>query len=315
MSKTARIIDDVLDAVSSAVITDRDFLETILTGVIADGHILIEDVPGTGKTLTAQSIASALNLSFSRIQFTPDLLPSDITGSHIYNEQTGEFEFKSGPVFANIILADEINRAPPKTQAALLEAMGETQVTVDDETHQLPEPFFVIATQNPVEQEGTFPLPEAQRDRFMIKTTIGYPERSGELKLLRRRADRMSQVPEVEDASGDTSVQKLHRAAEDVTVAEEIQEYIVDICRATRENNFVEVGISPRGIQRLFEAARASALISGRQYVAPNDVQNIAHAVLEHRIILTSEAQIEGTSKAHVVDNILSSLEVPAMPQ
>ena len=183
MNDASNTIERVIDSVSSAVITNRGFLETVLPGILAQGHVLIEDVPGTGKTLTARSMASALGLSFKRIQFTPDLLPSDITGSHIYNEQSGEFEFNPGPVFANVVLADEINRAPPKTQAALLEAMGEKQVSIDNQTHNLPEPFFVIATQNPVEQEETFPLPEAQRDRFIIKTTMGYPDREGELKL------------------------------------------------------------------------------------------------------------------------------------
>jgi MoxR-like ATPase len=314
MGGATQTIESVLDAVGGAVITNRSFLDTIMTGIIADGHILIEDVPGTGKTLTANSIASALGLSFSRVQFTPDLLPGDITGSHIYNERTGEFDFNPGPVFANIVLADEINRAPPKTQAALLEAMGETQVTVDDETHQLPEPFFVIATQNPVEQEGTFPLPEAQRDRFMVKTQMGYPDRSGELELLNRRADRMSQAPTVEQARGNMSVGELQRTAENVRVEDPIREYIVDICRETRTQDSVEVGVSPRGIQRLFEASRARALINSREYVAPDDVETVSHSVLDHRIVLTSEAKIQEVSKEDVIEDILSSLDVPAMP-
>src|SRR6056297_728370 len=187
----------VLDAVSSAVVADEEFLETVLTGIVSRGHVLLEDVPGTGKTLTARSFATALDLSFNRIQFTPDLLPADITGSNVYNEGTGEFEFTPGPIFANIVLADEINRAPPKTQAALLEAMGEGQVTVDGETHDLPTPFFVLATQNPVEQEGTFGLPEAQRDRFMIKSALGYPDAEGERLLLDRRAGRSERTPSI----------------------------------------------------------------------------------------------------------------------
>src|SRR6056297_1384187 len=199
----------VLDAVSSAVVADEEFLETVLTGILARGHVLLEDVPGTGKTLTARSFATALDLSFNRIQFTPDLLPADITGSNVYNEGTGEFEFTPGPVFANIVLADEINRAPPKTQAALLEAMGEGQVTVDGVTHDLPEPFFVIATQNPVEQEGTFGLPEAQRDRFVVKTELGYPGRAGERELVDRRADRTNRAPSVSRVVDDEQVTAL----------------------------------------------------------------------------------------------------------
>src|SRR6056297_1218708 len=187
--------DAILDAISEAVIADEEFLETVLLGVVGRGHVLLEDVPGTGKTLTANSFATALGLSFSRVQFTPDLLPADVTGTHVFNEQDGSFEFSEGPIFANVVLADEINRAPPKTQAALLEAMEEAQVTVDGDTHDLPKPFFVIATQNPVEQEGTFPLPEAQVDRFIVKTEMGYPEFSGERELVDKRADRTAKAP------------------------------------------------------------------------------------------------------------------------
>jgi len=315
MNDAAKTIDHVLDSVSSAVITDRDFLETILSGILAQGHVLIEDVPGTGKTLTARSIASALDLSFNRIQFTPDLLPSDITGSHIYNEQTGEFEFTPGPVFANIVLADEINRAPPKTQAALLEAMGEKQVSIDNETHNLPEPFFVIATQNPVEQEGTFPLPEAQRDRFIIKTTMGYPDRAGELELIDRRLDRSRQTPTLEPPETAASVIELQQRLEVVHVAPELRAYIVDICRQTRTHPQVEVGVSPRGIQRLLEATRARAVINGREYVAPQDIHEIVESVLNHRLVLTSEAKVQGADKGEIVQSAVSSIDVPAMPE
>jgi MoxR-like ATPase len=218
-------------------------------------------------------------------------------------------------VFANIVLADEINRAPPKTQAALLEAMGEQQVTVDDETRNLPEPFFVIATQNPIEQEGTFVLPEAQRDRFMVKTEMGYPDRTGERELIDRRADRTTQAPSVDRAVEGVSVTDLQDVVERVHVADELRDYIVDLGRATREDDRVEVGVSPRGVQRLFEAARARALINGREYVAPEDVTDVAHAVLDHRVVLTSEASIRDATRAAVVDNVLSSLDVPAMPR
>jgi len=197
VSAAAETCQDVLSEIQTAVIGDQQRFETILTAIVGGGHVLLEDVPGTGKTLTARTLATALDLEFKRIQFTPDLLPADITGTHVYDEQAGEFEFEEGPIFANVVLADEINRAPPKTQAALLEAMGEKQVSIGGETRELPDPFFVIATQNPVEQEGTFPLPEAQVDRFMVKTTIGYPNRDGELELLERRANRETRTPDV----------------------------------------------------------------------------------------------------------------------
>src|SRR6056297_1097767 len=210
--------ETVLETIGEAVIADRRFFEDILVGVIGRGHVLLEDVPGTGKTLTARSVATALGLSFSRVQFTPDLLPADVTGTNIYDERDGVFEFAEGPIFANVVLADEINRAPPKTQAALLEAMEEGQVTVDGETHPLPEPFFVMATQNPVEQEGTFSLPEAQLDRFMVKSSMGYPDREGELDLLDRRADRTAQSPSVSSVLDHQRVTALQEIPETVTV-------------------------------------------------------------------------------------------------
>jgi MoxR-like ATPase len=301
----------ILESVSEAVIADEEFLKTVLTGLTAKGHVLVEDVPGTGKTLTARSFAKSMGLSFNRIQFTPDLLPSDITGSHIYNEDNGEFEFNKGPIFSNIVLADEINRAPPKTQAALLEAMGEKQVTVDNETRQLPEPFFVIATQNPVEQEGTFALPEAQRDRFMVKTEMGYPNREGERKILDGRADRSEQMPEASRVVDGDTVRNIQSAVETVEANEKIRDYIVDIGRNTREDERVEVGVSPRGIQRLFEAARAKAMIDSRSFVTPEDVKSIARPVLKHRLVLTPEAEVDDIGKGDVVDEVLDRTEVP----
>ncbi len=303
----------ILDAVGKAVITDRDFLETLMTGVLARGHVLLEDVPGTGKTLTARSVAGALNLDFQRIQFTPDLLPSDITGSNIYNEATGTFEFSKGPIFANIVLADEINRAPPKTQAALLEAMGEKQVTVDGTTHELPTPFFVIATQNPVEQEGTFGLPEAQRDRFMLKTAMGYPDLEGERELLARRAGRVEQAPSIEPVIDGKQVPELQRVAEEVDMDERLRNYIVDLGRATRDDHRVEVGVSPRGIQRLFEATRAVAVIRGRDYVIPDDIKRIVDPVFTHRIVLTADAGVRGVERSEIVASVLDSVDVPAV--
>jgi len=305
----------ILSAVGEAVIADDRFLEQVLTGVLAKGHVLLEDVPGTGKTLTAQSFASALGLSFSRIQFTPDLLPSDITGSNVYNEGTGEFEFVPGPVFANVVLADEINRAPPKTQAALLEAMGEGQVTVDGETTGLPDPFFVIATQNPIEQEGTFGLPEAQRDRFVFKLAMGYPGFDDERTLIDRRADRTSQSPSVDPVVGPETVADLQAVPETVSVDGKLRDYVVELGRATRGDDRVDVGVSPRGVQRLFEAARAAAVIEGRSYVVPEDVRRVVHATFAHRLVLTTEASVRDADPVQVVDDVLERIAVPAVDE
>ncbi|MEA5406957.1 MoxR family ATPase [Haloarculaceae archaeon H-GB2-1] len=303
----------IVESISEAVIADPAFLETVLTGALSKGHVLLEDVPGTGKTLTARVLADALGLSFNRVQFTPDLLPSDVTGSHVYDEHTGTFEFNPGPLFANVVLADEINRAPPKTQAALLEAMEEKQVSVDGETHQLPDPFFVIATQNPVEQEGTFELPEAQRDRFVVKTAMGYPEREGELELIERRASRTTQMPSVDPVVDESEVRALQAVPEFVTVDDSVREYIVDLARATRSDARVSVGISPRGIQRFFEAARTRAMLAGRDYVAPDDVTFVARPVMQHRIVRTAEAHIDDVSGSDVVDDVLDRVDVPGM--
>jgi len=305
----------IVDAIGEAVIANRQFLETTLTGVLGRGHVLLEDVPGTGKTLTARSFARALGLSFQRIQFTPDLLPADITGSNVYSEKTGEFEFSRGPVFANVVLADEINRSPPKTQAALLEAMGEKQVTVDGETHDLPDPFFVIATQNPVEQEGTFGLPEAQRDRFMIKTTMGYPSADGERLLLDRRANRTAQTPTVEQVVDVEQVRALQQVPEHVDVDPRLRDYMVTLARRTRRDDRVHVGVSPRGIQKLFEASRAAATIDGRSFVVPDDVKRVVGPVFTHRIVLTADASVRGVGRYDVVHDVVESVEVPAVGQ
>jgi MoxR-like ATPase len=303
----------VIDGIEGSVIVRREFLETVVISVLARGHVLLEDVPGTGKTLTARSVADALGLSFSRVQFTPDLLPSDITGTNVFDENDGSFEFRRGPVFANVVLADEINRAPPKTQAALLEAMAEGQVTVEGETYTLPDPFFVIATQNPVESEGTFPLPEAQVDRFAVKSSMGYPERDGETELLRRRAGRSEQVPSAESVLEEGMVSRLQQVPEAVHVEEDLLSYIVDLCRTTREDRRVEVGVSPRGTQRLFELARATALLRSREFVTPDDVKTIARPALAHRLVLTPEAQVNDVSKTAVLGDVLDEVPVPTV--
>jgi MoxR-like ATPase len=303
----------VLETVEESVIADRGFLETVLTGVVAKGHVLLEDVPGTGKTLTARSVATALGLSFARVQFTPDLLPTDVTGSNVYNERDRTFEFREGPIFANVVLADEINRAPPKTQSALLEAMEEEQVTVDGTTHHLPDPFFVIATQNPVESEGTFQLPEAQVDRFAMKTAVGYPEEDGEVELLRRRAARSERSPALAPVLEPERVLALRETPETVRVEEDLLRYMARVARATRRDRRVNVGVSPRGTQRLFEASRARAVLAGREYVTPDDVKRVAEPALAHRLVLTPDARVEDVHKPDVIEDVLEEVPVPTL--
>jgi MoxR-like ATPase len=315
VGEASETCDTVADHISEAVIAEEEFLQNVLTAVLARDHVLLEDVPGTGKTLTALSVAQALGLEFSRIQFTPDLLPSDITGSHVFDESLGEFRYTEGPIFANVVLADEINRAPPKTQSALLEAMDEKQVTVDGETHTLPDPFFVIATQNPIDQEGTFELPEAQRDRFMMKTSLGYPNRAGELELIDRRSNRESKMPTLEPIVEADTVRALQRVPEDVVMERSVREYLVDLARATRTDDRVNIGVSPRGIQRYYEAARARAVLDGREYVVPDDVKQIAVPMMQHRIVLTTDARIQNVTGSDVVADVLSRIEVPAVAQ
>ena len=303
----------ILDEVASAVVVGRETLRTILAGFVGRGHVLLEDVPGTGKTLTARSLATALDLSFSRVQFTPDLLPTDVTGTHVFDERSGEFEFTEGPIFANVVLADEINRASPKTQAALLEAMEEGQVTVDGETRPLPDPFFVIATQNPVEQEGTFELPEAQKDRFIVKTSLGYPELEGELELIDRRLARRSQRPSANPVCTREAVDDVRAAPEDVHVEADVRRYVATVSRATREDARVAAGASPRGTQRLLEVSRAMAVLRGRAYVTPEDVQRAAKPVLAHRLVLTPESRVNDLDERTVIADILDEIEVPTV--
>lgn len=307
----AEITRCVMDQIESAVIADEPFLELLVTSVISRGHVHLEDVPGTGKTVTAQILAQALGVSFNRIQFTPDLLPADITGSHIYNEVEKTFEFQNGPVFTNVVLADEINRAPPKTQAALLEAMGEGQVSVDGTSYTLPEPFFVIATQNPIEQQGTFELPEAQRDRFLLKTRMGYPDRDGERELLNRRESRQTQIPEVNAVSSPEEVRRLQATAERVGVKDAVKDYIISIARATRDDQRVETGVSPRGVQKMFESVRALAVVNGRDYATPHDVKRLCEPVFAHRLVLTTDSSIRDVQPETIISEVLDGVEVP----
>lgn len=315
VSDANTLVDDLIANIESAVVGEREFFELLLTGVIARGHVHLEDVPGTGKTVAAQVLAESMGMTYNRIQFTPDLLPADVTGSHVYNEVEKTFEFQKGPIFANVVLADEINRAPPKTQAALLEAMGEGQVSVDGETFELPKPFFVIATQNPVDQQGTFELPEAQKDRFSIKTKMGYPGHDGEMELLSRREGRRKQVPTVESLSTPDEIRQLQATAETIAVEDEVKEYIVEVAEQTRNHEHTKIGVSPRGVQKMFEAARGYAVINGRDYVTPNDVKVLAESVYSHRCVLTNEAKIRDVEPSEVVAEGLSAVPVPGIEQ
>jgi MoxR-like ATPase len=316
VDEATELVDEILTEVESVVIADREFLENIMLGIIAKGHVLLEDVPGTGKTLTANVFSTALNIEFSRVQFTPDLLPADVLGTSVFNEKEGQFEFQEGPIFGNVILGDEINRAPPKTQAAMLEAMAERQVSIEGETRQLPEPFFVIATQNPVEQEGTFPLPEAQVDRFLVKDTLGQPDTDGKIELLRRRSGRTESIPEASTIIEDPQrILDLQQVPERIRVDEDLYTYLSELIELTHEDHRVEVGVSARGLQRLFEASRARAVIEGREYVIPSDIQRISGPVLAHRLVLTPEAQVNDVDETTVVQEIVDQVPVPTIEE
>jgi MoxR-like ATPase len=300
-----------LDALSQVVVGKDRVLRQVMAGILANGHILIEDYPGLAKTLIAHLFSQALELRFSRIQFTPDLLPSDITGSSIYDQREGRFEFKRGPIFANLVLADEINRATPKTQSALLEAMQERQVTIEGQSYPLEPPFLVIATQNPIELEGTYPLPEAQLDRFLMRIAIGYPERDEEREVLRRRRDRRRDRAEVEALVPHDVLLAMQAALENVHVDGTIDEYIVDLVRATRSDNRVALGVSPRGALALHNIARAEAALQGRDFVTPDDVKTMAIPVLAHRIVLRPELWVARVSPIEVIDEILKRVPTP----
>ncbi|AMM53622.1 AAA family ATPase [Pyrococcus kukulkanii] len=302
----------ILEEVKKAIVGKDDVLKLMLATILADGHILIEDLPGLAKTLMAKSFARALGLEFKRVQFTPDLLPSDILGVNVFNQKTLEFEFKRGPIFTNVLLADEINRAPPKTQSALLEAMQERQVTIEGKTYPLPRPFIVIATQNPIEQEGTYPLPEAQLDRFLVRLRVGYPSKEDEKEILRRRIERKKEEIDINPVVSVEEVIEMQREVEDVYVSEAIIEYITSIVWATREDKRdIEVGVSPRGSLALLKLSRAYAAIEGRDYVIPDDVKKVAIPALSHRIILKRELWYTRVSQESIIGKILERVPVP----
>jgi len=311
IEEVGSLSERVLDEVERAIIGKRSPLELILLGILADGHVLLEDYPGLAKTLIARSFAQATTLQFSRIQFTPDLMPSDVTGSSIFNQRNAEFEFRPGPIFTNLLLADEINRAPPKTQAALLEAMQERQVTIEGTTHPLERPFLVLATQNPIEYEGTYPLPEAQLDRFILRLGVGYPERDDEWQVLVRRMEREVDEIELEPVVDGETLLRMQRALEQVHVSEQVGLYMVDLVAATRSSTRVQVGASPRGTLALLKLARGKAALQNRDFVTPDDVKAVAVPALAHRLTLRPELWVQRVSGEDLVREALESVPTP----
>jgi MoxR-like ATPase len=309
--KVSDICDAILDEVNKVIVGKRHILELVLLNILAAGNILFEDYPGLAKSLMASTFSQASGADFRRIQFTPDLLPSDITGIYMFNQKTGEFEFRPGPVFTNFLLADEINRAPPKTQAALLETMQERQVSVEGQTHHLDSPYVVMATQNPTEQEGTYPLPEAQMDRFLMKMSVGYPKREDEVEILRRRQDRGSDDTEVEAVTTPEQIVKMQDVIEQIHLKDEVLEYITEIVWRTREHDQIRVGSSPRGSEALFKLSRAHAVYQGRDYVKPDDVKRVIEPALAHRLILEPEARIEGVEPDELIEEVANGVPVP----
>ncbi|MCT2026156.1 AAA family ATPase [Dermabacter hominis] len=310
-SEAAALSTRILDETERAIVGKREELTKLLAGIYAGGHVLLEDYPGLGKTLTAHSFALALGLEFRRAQFTPDLLPADLTGSEVFNQKTNEFEFRPGPVFTGLLLADEINRTPPKTQAALLEAMQERQVSIEGTTHALPRPFHVLATANPVETEGTYPLPEAQLDRFLMRLTFGYPSADDEWDVIARRIERREESIDVERVLQAGELEKLQRSVETIHVSEAVGRYAVALVRETREHSETAMGSSPRGSLALIQCARALALIQGREFVIPEDIKTLAHACLEHRVVIRPELWLQNISPASVIDSILTRVAAP----
>ena len=312
LPEVARIGADVLTGIGRAVVGKRAELELVLAAVLAGGHVLLEDFPGLGKTLAARSFAQTLGLSFRRLQFTPDLLPADVTGSFVYDQRVSEFEFRPGPVFAGLLLADEVNRTPPKTQSALLEAMQEHQVTVEGTTFPLPDPFCVLATANPIEYEGTYPLPEAQLDRFLLRVAFGYLSRDDEWQVLARRMQRQREEIVLDAVTDAVGVRAMRQAIETVTVEESVGRYCVDLAAATRGRPEVQVGASPRGALALLLTARSLAVLRGRDYVVPEDVKDVGVPALAHRLTLRPETWMQRVSSVQVTQAVLDAVPVPS---
>lgn len=302
----------ILDEIERAVVGKRDVLELVLLGLLADGHVLLDDNPGLAKTLIARSFAATTGLAFSRVQFTPDLMPADVTGSTVWDRVHGTMEFRNGPIFANLVLADEVNRAPPKTQSSLLEAMQERQVTVDGVTHPLQPPFLVLATQNPVEYEGTYPLPEAQLDRFLVRTTVGYPDADAEWEVVRRRVERGSEDVVLDPVVTRDELLAMQAALEHVHVSEAVGRYAVALVAATRGAREVQVGASPRGSLALVKLGRARAALRGRDYVLPDDVKAVAVPALAHRLVLRPELWVSRVGPEEVVASVVETVPAPS---
>lgn len=305
------LCERIVENISRVIIGKLDSIELLLTGLLAEGHVLLEDIPGLGKTLIAKSLARSIGASFKRVQFTPDLLPADITGFNVYNQQSGQFVFQSGPVMTHVLLADEINRTIPRTQSSLLESMEERQVTVDGATYPLPNPFFVMATQNPIELEGTFPLPEAQLDRFLLRVHLGYPGNAEEIGILDRFQEN-DPLGELASVAAPEDISQLQQARKRILVSQPVKEYIVNVVSATRENPALRLGASPRGSLGLMRAGQALAALRGRNYVLPDDVKYLAVPVLAHRLILKEEERLRGSTREDVVKEIMEHVPVPA---
>lgn len=303
-------ISSLIDNIEKVLIGKRSVIELMVAAVLANGHVLLEDVPGVGKTMMVRALSKSISGEFRRIQFTPDLLPTDVTGVAIFNQKSLEFEFRQGPIFANVILADEINRTSPKTQSALLEAMEERSVTIDGATYRLAEPFFVMATQNPLEYEGTFPLPEAQLDRFFMQLSLGYPTVEEEMRMLSRFST-ANPLEELQPVITTAELAELQRQVSTIKVSEGIKEYIVRLCHRTREHHHIYLGVSPRGSLALFRAVQALAFVRGRDYVIPDDVKELVPVVFAHRMIVKPEARLEGATVDRVLAMILSETRVP----
>ena len=313
ISELSNICKKLTDEVGNVVVGKKNMLKFVILGILTDGHILFEDYPGLAKTLTAKSFSSALGCKFTRVQFTPDLLPADITGTYVYSQKTGDFKLLKGPIFTDVLLADEINRAPPKTQAALLEAMQERQTTLEGETYPLEKPFLVLATQNPIEYEGTYPLPEAQIDRFLMKLGVGYPDEGEEQEILNRMEHGDIGDIKINKIVSPTQIIEMQKTIQKVHIDKDLQNYIVKIVQNTRSEPRVEVGISPRGSIALFKLSKAHAAFHSRDYVVPDDVKNVVVPALSHRIILKAEARVRGVKPDNIVKEVVNRIPVPTV--
>jgi MoxR-like ATPase len=305
-----RLCDRIIENISRVIVGKDQAIELLLVGLLAEGHVLLEDVPGVAKTLLAKSLAKSIGGLFNRVQFTPDLLPADITGFNVYDQKTSRFSFHPGPVITNVLLADEINRTIPRTQSSLLECMEERQVTVDGKTHPLPAPFLVMATQNPIELEGTFPLPEAQLDRFLLKTQLGYPDKKEEIRILERFQE-IDPFPLLQPVATPEDITELQKARRRIHVSQPIREYIADIVCATRDDEAIQFGASPRASLGLMRAGQALATLRGRKYVLPDDIKYLAHPVLTHRLILSEDERLKGNSTDHLIEKLINRIPVP----